>query len=187
MARRLNMPPAGATYFDPNLLMCVPCQYGSQNLCQTVAEAPPPDDGSSLDWVFTSARAAVSACCKPTMDDVGQQVTVCDVTQGCGWTPSATGACTFVTTNATYPTLAACMADYPAPSVEVGTRVDWYPPCAAGQTNECFFDSMDSCLPQTFPAQRSAAPLAFVCTGSGRVDASGNRTFSQRDCSQVTK
>jgi hypothetical protein len=204
--KRLNLspPPVGAVYYDSNMLMCSPCQFGSVNVCRKLEPTPPPTDGSSLDWIFNSARNAATVarmgeelpCCTTDVDAYGKQVTTCDVNRGCGWAPLQRGSssvpqCSYVNQGAQYATYSACAADYPPQPITVGANtVEYYGPCEPGQTEECYFPNMDSCLPSVFPAAKAAkavaqAPVGFVCQGSGEVDSRGNRVFAAGQCFRI--
>ena len=189
---RLNtQPPAGATYFDPSMLVCAPCQSGSSNFCRTAPPSTGGDDGK-FDWVMESARnpvmaAAVSECCATTLDAAtGAYNTTCDLEQGCGWMDSA--GCKFTTSGATHATFAACQSAVGGGGAGGPTQGDWFPQCGAGETANCYYPNVDACLPAVFGKQRAAAACAaYVCDGAHTIDAAGRRSFPSSACRCVTK
>jgi hypothetical protein len=207
---RLNpQPPSSATYFDPTMLTCSPCQSGPVNYCQTVqgGETEP-----GFDWLFesvrgTSAAAAtfpveahkVSECCTTELDPVsGVYKTSCDVGAGCGWVagPFLTEdmSCKFTTEGATYPTFEECRTAHPPPpSVGTGSNLDWFSPCGLDEVKNCYYPNMDTCLPAVFGKQRAVAAAAaapscpmYVCDGSSSLDIGGRRSFPSSACSCIS-
>ena len=175
---RLNtQPPAGATYFDPTMLTCSPCQSGSTNYCQSVQSAGTTDD-KRFDWLFASPRgpggvaaapvaaAAVGDCCTTALNSAtGQHQTTCDTEKGCGWVagPFITDqmSCKFTTQGATYETVQACEAAHPpAGTGPTGTHVDWFAPCGPDNTSNCYYPNVDACMPAVFGKQRKMAAAA---------------------------
>jgi hypothetical protein len=193
---RLNpQPPSGATYYDPWTLMCSPCQSGSVNYCQTVA--PPATEDGEFDWILQSQRmpvpmsAPISECCTTeTHPDTGAQITTCDVEQGCGWTAgqflSDEMSCRFTTEGATYATHEECLSQNPgAPVGTAGTHVDWFPPCAPGESDGCYYQNVDACLPAVFGKHKSAARAGcprYVCDGAQVIDSAGRVSFPRGAC-----
>jgi hypothetical protein len=191
---RLNpQPPSGATYYDPWTLMCSPCQSGAVNYCQTVAPPASGEEGE-FDWVLRAQRmpvpmsAPISECCSTETGPDGAQTTTCDVEQGCGWAAgkflSDETSCRFTTEGATYPTHSACLAENPGGAVgPAGTHVDWFPPCDAGSTSECYYPSVDACMPAVFgrPAAMQGACSQYVCTGPA-IDSGGRMSFARDSC-----
>ena len=155
--------------------MCSPCQSGAVNYCQTVTPPATGEDGQ-FDWVLEAARrgvppqsmavplaASISECCETTTHpETGAQMTTCDVEQGCGWVSgeflSDQKSCKFTTEGATFATHEDCLAVTPGagPVGPAGTHVDWFPQCAEGQTEACYYPDVDTCLPAIFNRPRAA-------------------------------
>ena len=190
-------PPKGAFYYDPNMMMCSPCQDGMINHCQTVA--PPRTGGEGeFDWVMRAPQhmavpmsTPISECCITETDPVtGKQVTTCDLEAGCGWTAgkylSDEVSCRFTTEGATYPTLQECVSENRAkPDAPAGTHVAWFPQCRPGEVQGCYYDSVDQCLPSVFGKQRAPSTpscSAYVCDASQAVEKDGRISFSKSAC-----
>jgi len=189
---RLNpdeqQPPAGATYFDQWTLMCSPCQSGAVNQCQS-RESPP--GGGDFDWLLrTTQMAPVKECCATAKDESGRLVTTCDMEQGCGWMAGPLLAkdemsCRFTTNGATYPTLESCVGAENPGRVVTGEHKAWFPPCDGGNITDCYYPSMDACLPSVFGKMRAIQPPAacqnYVCQGE-MVELDGRMTFPAGAC-----
>jgi len=161
-------------YYDTWTHTCSPCQSGAVNYCQTVSP-PAPGTGGGVDWIMEAARqggaplsAPISQCCETQIDEVtGELVTVCDTEMGCGWV-STNNLCAFTTEGGTYPTVQDCLATNPGSGMgPVGTHLDWFPPCEGGDTSQCYFDGINSCLPSVFGRQQGArvvsSPQGCTC------------------------
>ena len=213
---RLNSePPAEATYFDPSMLVCSPCQSGAVNRCKTVVRqreggGQGNDGEGKFDWLYDSQRTVaaaaaskVSDCCTTELDpNSGLYKTTCDTAQGCGWVagPFLTEnvSCKFATTGATYASFDECQADNVAPApVADPQNGKWFPPCGPGQVTNCYYPNLDACLPANFGKQKIAAPApapaqhecsAYVCDAAyASIDAEGRMSFPGSSCRCVTK
>lgn len=197
---RLNtMPPAGAAFYDTGMMTCSPCQSGSMNYCQFHDTG---DD--NLDWILQSARqpaaavaAGVSDCCSTVTDpSSGQYKTTCDTTQGCGWIAgpflSDQVSCKFTTQGATYSTYEACqeanITTEPSMSGET-----WFPPCTGDAVTDCYYPSLDACMPAVFGQQRRQAAAAaamrattsctnYVCDATKGIRSGGRVHFPATAC-----
>lgn len=171
------------------------------NYCQTVSPPVPTEGGGDFDWVLEAARrqrganvmaTPVSQCCATEADPVtGQILTVCDTTQGCGWLAgphlSDQTSCKFTTDGAEYPTLQTCMSGNPGAVVApAGSFLDWYPSCdtALGQTANCFYSNVDTCLPSVFGAQRADQCAEYTCSAAGGaiMSSDGRLSFPANQC-----
>jgi len=201
---RLNQqPPSGATYFDPSMLLCSPCESGAVNYCQTAEQAPDSGEGK-FEWLFESARggggaaaaAKVSECCMTELDpQSGMYKTTCNVEDGCGWVAGPflgdEPSCRFTTDDAAYATFESCRSANPS-SLTPGGGLDWFPPCEADQVKNCYYPNVDTCLPAVFGKQKAAAMKAaasspdacpmYVCDGSSSLDIGGRRSFPSSAC-----
>ena len=199
---RVNiMPPSGAAYYDPQVLACTPCDQGSSNVCraQTLPSTTPSE--GDFDWVLEQQRrlksgvvaAAVSDCCVTDIDaNTGFEVSICDVSKGCGWVtlPNTNPTnCIFTTQGATYPTLRECSATIQGIGpVAVGTG-DWFPPCSDTDQINCYYSSVDECLPAIFGKPKlanSTQCAAYLCRGQAKMD-NGKLTFPHGACTCVPK
>lgn len=166
--------------------MCSPCQSGSVNQCQ-VREAVPPGEGGDFDWVMRAPmRAPVKDCCVTDVDPAsGRMVTTCDLEQGCGWV-AENDVCRFTTDGGVHSTLQSCVSENPG-AVPGGETKAWFPPCEGGNITNCYYPSMDACLPSVFGKMRQQAAAAqscerYVCEGQGVMGADGRMSFPAGAC-----
>lgn len=210
---RMNpQPPAGATYFDPNMMVCAPCSNGSVNHCQTVPRADDNGTDGKFDWLFESARrvasvsnanrripvaaATVADCCTTTLDAAsGMYKTNCDTSQGCGWVagPYLTEemSCKFTTDGATYASFDECRAANPGSGGGgIADQMDWFAPCGDDQITNCYYPSIDACMPAVFGKQRAVQPTtcsSYVCNGAVSYEKDGRIAFPSSSCRCVDK